>query len=111
MEKDAQDYLPEIVERIVRTAAPEAVVLFGSRSRGDARPDSDVDLLVVESEPFGPGRSRVKETGRLERAMGLIPVATDILVFSREEVERFRNGVNHVVVRALREGKVLHGRF
>ena len=46
--------LRQMVETIVREAAPEVIILFGSRARGDARPDSDVDLLVVETEPFSP---------------------------------------------------------
>ncbi|MBF0181942.1 MAG: nucleotidyltransferase domain-containing protein [Magnetococcales bacterium] len=96
--------------RIVETAAPERIILFGSHARGDARPDSDVDLLVIEDEPFGPNRSRFREIARLERAMGTIPVATDILVYSLEEVERLKSSANHVVGRALREGKVLHAR-
>jgi len=40
-------YLSEIVERIVRQFDPLRIILFGSWARGDARPDSDVDLLVV----------------------------------------------------------------
>jgi predicted nucleotidyltransferase len=30
------------------------VVLFGSRARGEARPDSDIDLLVVLHGPVDP---------------------------------------------------------
>jgi predicted nucleotidyltransferase len=36
-----------MVERIVKRFSPEQVILFGSQARGDAGPDSDVDLLVV----------------------------------------------------------------
>ena len=71
---------------IVDAADPEQVILFGSRARGDARPGSDVDLVVVEAEPFGPGRDRRAETVRLLRALGGSGVATDILVYSRDEV-------------------------
>lgn len=95
---------------IVETAHPERIILFGSHARGEARADSDVDLLVIEAEPFGPQRSRFQEIARLERAMGTIPVATDILVYSLEEVERLKSSTNHVVGRALREGKLLHAR-
>ncbi|HOF86504.1 MAG TPA: nucleotidyltransferase domain-containing protein [Armatimonadota bacterium] len=36
-----------MVERIVEQFHPLRITLFGSRARGDAGPDSDVDLLVV----------------------------------------------------------------
>lgn len=36
----------------VRGLAPEAeVVLYGSRARGDANPDSDFDLLIITGKP------------------------------------------------------------
>jgi hypothetical protein len=37
-------------------------------------------------------------------------VPTDVLVYSRDEAERWRKSLNHVVGRALREGKVLYER-
>ena len=61
--------LDRMIRTLVAEADPEQVILFGSRARGDARPDSDVDLLVVESEPFGAGRCRHAETVRLCQAL------------------------------------------
>ena len=37
----------QVVKRIVEAIRPCKVILFGSRARGDAGPDSDVDLLIV----------------------------------------------------------------
>ena len=102
--------IAEMVETLVIEADPEQVILFGSRGRGDARTDSDVDLIVVEAEPFGPGRDRVKEMARLYKALAGFLVPADILVYSREDVEYWRDSLNHVLARALREGRVVYER-
>ena len=100
----------QMVQAIVDEVDPEQVILFGSRGRGDERQDSDVDLVVVEAEPFGPKRSRHREMVRLYHAVAGFPVAADVLVYSREDVAYWRDSLNHVLARALREGKVLYER-
>ena len=101
--------LDEIVDRIVAAVDPETIVLFGSSvDRPDA--GSDIDLLVVEREPFGLERSRRQELRRIRQALAGLGIAKDILLFSTEEVERWRESPNHVVARALRQGRILHAR-
>ena len=102
--------LDQMVQAIVAEVDPEQVILFGSRARGDAREDSDVDLVVVEAEPFGQGRSRHQEAVRLYKVLAGSGVPKDILVYSRDDVEYWRDSLNHVLARALREGKVLYER-
>ncbi len=46
--------LGEIIRRVVKVAQPEKIILFGSAARGEMRPNSDVDLLVVKPEPSNP---------------------------------------------------------
>jgi predicted nucleotidyltransferase len=100
----------KIVDTIVREADPDTVILFGSRARGDARPDSDVDLLIVEREPFSPQHSRRQETARLYLALRKLAISKDLLLYSREEFEQLKNSPHHIVGRAQREGLVLHVR-
>jgi uncharacterized protein len=102
--------LHDMVEAIVLATNPRRIVLFGSRARGDAAPDSDVDLLIVEDGPFGPAHTRWDELRKVRRALSGFRIANDVLVFSDEEVEQWRGCTNHVVSRGLREGKVLYER-
>lgn len=107
---DEENLLRQMVQTIINEVAPETIILFGSRARDNARADSDVDLLVVESEPFSPQRSRRKEAARLYMALRGLAVAKDILLYNRDEFERWKNSLNHLVGRAHREGRVLHAR-
>ena len=99
----------QMVTAVVEEVDPERVILFGSRARGEDQEDSDVDLVVVEAEPFGPDRSRHKEI-RLYKVLADFPVSADILVYTHDEVDYWRDSLNHVLARALREGKVLYER-
>ncbi len=110
MDTVTPELVDKIAEAIRREVSPVRIILFGSYARGDAGPDSDVDLLVVEDEPFGPGHSRYREMVRLRRAADVATVPMDILVYSHAEVEKWKDTVNHIVREALREGKTLYER-
>ncbi len=100
-----------MVRDIVDEVAPERVILFGSRARGEAGKTSDVDLIVIEKSPFNKVRNRHSETTRLYRRLSRYLVPKDILVYSSEEVEYWRNSKNHVLARAVRQGKVVYERL
>lgn len=110
MHSEENRLIRQMVDTIVREANPDTVILFGSRARGDARSDSDVDLLIVEREPFSPQRSRRQETARLYLALRKLAMPKDLLLYSREEFEQLKDSPHHIVGRAQREGKVLHER-
>lgn len=110
MTTPTQQVFEKMVRVIVDTADPEQIILFGSQARREYRQGSDIDLLIIESHPFGEKRSRRKEMAKLWRALAPFPFAKDILVYSRDEVEYWRHSLNNVVAKALRDGKVLYER-
>jgi predicted nucleotidyltransferase len=104
------ELIQEMTDAIVREVDPERIILFGSRARDEAGADSDIDLLIVESEPFGPNRSRHQEITRLYRALSQFGIAKDILVYSTDEVTKWQHSINHIISHSLQEGKVLYER-
>lgn len=104
------DLVDEAVRRLVHEANLEQVILFGSRARGDESAGSDVDLLIVASEKTIRQHGRRRLLARFWTAMGHLPASFDFLLFSPEEITHWRDSVNHVIGRAMREGKVLYER-
>jgi uncharacterized protein len=110
MEPAIEKMLARITEIIVRELNPRQLILFGSQARGPTHPQSDFDFLIVKDRPFGAAGSRKKEMSRLWRLLAHFPISQDLLIFSPEELEEWRQSTNHVIARALREGKTLYER-
>ena len=101
-----QDILAEIARRISERFQPEKIILFGSYARGTAGKDSDADLLVV----MNVAGSKRKQAVQIDLALEGIPIPTDVIVVTPEEVEKYRDCVGTIIREALREGKVLYER-
>jgi len=97
--------IAEMARRIVAAAQPLKVILFGSRARGTARPNSDVDLLVIKPEPV----HQREESARLRVLLRDFSAPIDIVVVGQAFVERYGDIPGSVVYPALREGRVLYG--
>ncbi len=99
----------EIIEAAGKTLAelandPVRILLFGSRARGDAGPESDYDFLVVERDP----KDRKAEMIKLRRALRPLGVPCDVLVVSERYAEEWGGALNSTMHSALTEGRVLH---
>ena len=98
-----------LIERAAQALAdaahpPVKVILFGSYARGTARPDSDVDFLVVESEING---GRLHEAARLSTLVGRMLVPADVVVADPAHVEHWAETPGTLVNEALTSGEVL----
>jgi predicted nucleotidyltransferase len=98
--------LDRMVKRLVSRFKPDQIILFGSHARGTARPESDIDLLVVL--PLS-GSKRAKQV-EMRVALHDIRVPKDIIVATPQEITRQRNIVGTLIRPALREGRVLYDR-
>jgi len=94
----------EMSRRIGRRFEPEMIVLFGSYARGDAREDSDVDLLVVARTLL----PKPKRSAPMYSLLRDYAISKDILVYTPEELEEYRQLRSSLVHRALEEGVVLY---
>jgi predicted nucleotidyltransferase len=57
---------PQLLDPVVAFFQPRRVILFGSVARGDAGPDSDIDLLVILDDDM-PAENVIFRVGRESR--------------------------------------------
>ncbi len=101
---EGESVLDAVARLLVAAANPESVILFGSYARGDYTKDSDLDLLVI----LPTVEDRIEEMARLRMALWDVPMAIDVVVFSRDEVEERQNLRGTMLFHAVREGQVLY---
>jgi predicted nucleotidyltransferase len=95
----------ERTRQIVAAADPDRVILFGSHADGTARPDSDVDLLVVL--PF-EGKGFYKSLEILNRVNPSFPV--DLIARRPDDTARRYKEGDPLIREALDRGRMLYDR-
>ena len=105
-ESVVQKKIEEMVRRIVERFHPDQIVLFGSYARGQAGPDSDVDLLVV-MQVHGSKREAQLQ---VRLAIHDIHLPKDVIVVTPDQFERQRDIPGTIVRPAFLEGKVLYAK-
>jgi predicted nucleotidyltransferase len=99
-----RDSIESAIGLIVRQLDPERVVLFGSRARGTSRPNSDIDLLVIADSR----QPRFRRAVGVYQAIADLPGEFDVIVYTPEEVDEWREVPQAFVTTALREGQVVY---
>ena len=102
------DAMADAAAKALLDAAPAGsrVVLFGSRARGTARRDSDLDFLVIEPTVA----DRFAEIFRLRKAVEAVfgdeVQSVDLVVTNEEQYARSRNTPNTLAFEAATGGRV-----
>lgn len=102
----AAEALPILLRRLVERFRPLQVILFGSQAHGDARPDSDIDLLIVMPVGTGKYETRVAMYGALRG----IRIGTDLVVTTPSDLDNYGHLVGTVLRDALTEGVTIYDR-
>ncbi len=100
--------LSDGVARLVESMSPDQVILFGSHAKGTARPDSDVDLVVVLPDQAFEKETRLALFSKAMIAFRPCPWAKDILIAKASEFASRKTSTVEVLGLAYREGVVLH---
>lgn len=95
-----------IAEKIARRFNPVRIVLFGSRARGDARPDSDVDLFVEMESKF----DQYERSAQVDQLFARRNWSLDVIVYTPQEVKKAIRQAGFVIDAIDEEGKVLYVR-
>ena len=83
------------------------VRLFGSRARGEARPDSDIDLLITAPDDWLATRDRFTLLADLWGAVAQPDLSVDLVLHSTSETELRAKQPGSLVHEAIREGVLL----
>ncbi len=99
------ELLDQITERLVAALKPDQIILFGSYAYGEPTEDSDIDLLVVVADSDQPRYRRARQAYKALRG---IRIPTDVIVMTRDEVQRKVNVRSSLVSQAIHKGKLLY---
>lgn len=101
-----QKQIEKIVKRIASNHNPEKIILFGSYAYGVPTEDSDLDLLVVVENSEQPRYRRAR--GIRKHLWGIAEVPKDILVYTQEEIDEWKEVEEAFITSTIRRGRVLY---
>jgi predicted nucleotidyltransferase len=102
-ERIPQKAIDQVVEQIVEKFKPQKIILFGSYARGNPRPESDVDLLVV----MKTSQKASKKSLKIRRHLGVM-FGLDLVVYTSKRLKERVDMGDWFLRDILKEGKVLY---
>lgn len=98
------ELINEIRDKIVSSISPEKIILFGSQASGEAKKESDIDLVIIwdtlESQPRRNLIVRRLFPGR--------KFSLDVFVFTPKEEKEFSDIRGTILYTALKNGKIIY---
>ena len=98
----------EALARLCDEPDVQAVIAFGSRARGQARDDSDLDLAVIVRQPQLTPAEKMACWQRFHGVVGRLGVGVDVVLAGAADADRLSGSRWHVFGDVAREGRVLY---
>jgi predicted nucleotidyltransferase len=102
-ERIPQQAIDQVVQQIVEKFKPQKIILFGSYARGDFRPESDVDMLVVMNTPLKDVQQAIQICQQIDYRFGL-----DLIVHTPKYLQQRLEIGDWFLRDVIKEGKVLY---
>ncbi|HZF47170.1 MAG TPA: nucleotidyltransferase domain-containing protein [Polyangiaceae bacterium] len=107
LESLPEDVPATLLSRIIEAMRPEQIWLFGSRVKGEARPTSDWDLLVVMPDDATDDELDLMHAWQTVRDLR---IPADVIPVRRSEFEEARDHAGTLVRTVVAEGKRIYAR-
>lgn len=94
----------DLIRRIMETTDPLRIILFGSAARGEAGPESDIDLLIVVAD----GTHRLDTVQAIYRNLVGLKFAVDVVVATETDIINYKDTPGLIYREALKDGRILY---
>ena len=106
LQKIDHDAVDGAVRLIVEAFHPNRIVVFGSYARGEAGPDSDLDLFIEMESSLRPPERGIA----VRRVLRNVRFPLDVFVYTPKEVADARRTFGNLMSYVDAEGKLLYER-
>lgn len=97
----------EVAKAVQSQMPADTVILFGSRARGDHRPNSDVDLMIISDSGPGAGSGLAARVAREYFQDNPPRLRVDVVTMDVKTFNYCRRAKNHVAAQAFRDGVLM----
>ena len=99
--------IQELIKSVTTAYFPEAeVMLFGSRSRDSAGPDSDYDILIVTDKQLS-SEDKISYRTKIRKELLNEGIRSDILIQSKKDIENKKRLPGHIIRNIFKEAIML----